>query len=104
MSARRRYRRLDERIVPHRLMRGFGECLRADTRGKPDAERTQQATHPRLREGKLWLPSERLILTSWSRAPSNVLMRWLSVLFTCTAVNQPVRSISARARHRPCQT
>ena len=47
---------------------------------------------------RTWLPSERFALTNWSRAPSKVFRRWLSNDLTWTAENQPVRSISAKAK------
>ena len=47
---------------------------------------------------RTWLPSARFTLTNWSRAPRSVLILWLSIDFTWTGENQPVRSISAKAK------
>jgi hypothetical protein len=47
---------------------------------------------------RTWLPSARFALTNWSRAPRSVLILWLSIDFTWTGENQPVRSISAKAK------
>jgi hypothetical protein len=80
---------MHERIVPRRLIGGFSELLRANPRRQPDAEGTQQQVH---------LVAERFTLTNWSRAPRSVLRRWLSIDFTWTGENQPVRGISAKAK------
>jgi hypothetical protein len=39
-----------------------------------------------------------LAATSWARATSTARVRWLSMLFTRTSRNQPVRTICARPR------